>query len=62
MTERQSAELVRVRARLVRSGLAPSQLSPYEDPDTERMVYPLDEPETQAGIRRLLHDLWNGAL
>lgn len=57
-----NAELVRVRARLARAGIAPVQLQRYECPDTERMVDPMNDPETQAEFRRLVIDLWNGAL
>lgn len=35
-----------VRAELARRGLLSNQLHPYENPDTERMVYPVKEPET----------------
>lgn len=62
MTPELSADLVRVRARLARCGIAPTQLQRYEDPYTERMVDPMDDPETQAEFRRLVTDLWNGAL
>lgn len=58
----QHADLVRVRARLARSGIAPVQLQRWECPDTERMIDPMNEHETQVEIRRLLVDLWNGAL
>lgn len=60
--ELQPAELVRVRARLARSGIAPVQLQRWECPDTERMVDPMNEHETQVELRRLVADLWNGAL
>lgn len=56
------AELVRVQARLARSGIAPVQLQRWECPDTERMVDPMNEHETQVELRRLVADLWNGAL
>lgn len=58
----QSAELVRVRARMVRNEIAPHQLERWWSPDTERPVDPMDDPETRASIKSLLADLWNGAL
>lgn len=58
----QDADLVRVRARLARSGIAPTQLDRWWCPDTERTLDPMDDPETQQEIRLLLRDLWNGAL
>ncbi len=45
------------KANLARRGIAPSQLDCYDDPERGH-VDPLDDPETRAALRDLLHRLW----
>jgi hypothetical protein len=51
-----SSELLRIKAEMARRGLLGHQLTPYENPDTERTVYPRQEPETLGEVWEFL--LW----
>ena len=47
------------KAQMARSGIAPTQLTPWWSPDTDRMVDPLDDPEIRAAVLHCLNDVWH---
>lgn len=62
MVDLDLAKPVNLRAEMARRGLAPNQLTPWWSPDTDSMVAPLGDSETQTVVTRFLFDLWSAAL
>lgn len=55
------AKPLSIRAEMARLGLAPAQMTTYEDPE-RGWLDPLDDDEMRTAVRRLMSALWAASL
>lgn len=55
------ASALDIQARMARKGIAPMHLLSYWNDDTNSLVDPMDDPDTQYEIRAMLGAIWRAA-